>query len=111
METAASRARGHPGRPAPRTVKVVPIDSENSLRNRDWVEDNLRKVTEATKGRVAYVYVPNTASDGFNYFKRYFFPQTDREGTCGANEVTHVVDSGSCRTWSSVKASRFIQQQ
>ena len=32
-----------------------------ALRNRDWVEGNLRKVDEATGGRVAYVYVPNTA--------------------------------------------------
>ena len=37
---------------------VVPIASEAALRNRDWVEGNLRKVTEATNGRVAYVYVP-----------------------------------------------------
>src|SRR6185436_14786711 len=47
--------------------------------NRDWVEGNLRKVTEATNGRVAYVYVPNTAGAGYNYFKRYFFPQADRD--------------------------------
>jgi len=62
-----------------RTVKVVPIESEAGLRNRDWVEGNLRKVTEATKGRVAYVYVPNTAGLGHEYFKRYFYPQTGRE--------------------------------
>jgi len=62
-----------------RTVKVVPIADELALRNRDWVEGNIRKVTEATKGRVAYVYVPNTADLGFLYFKRYFFPQADRE--------------------------------
>ncbi len=62
-----------------RTVTVVPIESEAALRNRDWVEGNLRKVTEATKGRVAYVYVPNTANLGHAYFKRYFFPQADRE--------------------------------
>ena len=62
-----------------RTVKVEPIASEQALRNRDWVEGNLRKVTEATKGRVAYVYVPNTAGLGHTYFKRYFFPQADRE--------------------------------
>jgi tricorn protease len=36
-------------------------------------------VTEATNGRVAYVYVPNTAGMGHEYFKRYFFPQVDRE--------------------------------
>jgi tricorn protease len=62
-----------------RTVKVVPMGSETDLRNRDWVEGNFRRVTEATKGRVAYVYVPNTAGLGHTYFKRYFFPQSDRE--------------------------------
>jgi tricorn protease len=62
-----------------RTVKAVPVDSESSLRNRDWVEGNLRRVTEATQGRVAYVYVPNTAEMGHTYFKRYFYPQADRQ--------------------------------
>ncbi|HEX7153058.1 MAG TPA: PDZ domain-containing protein [Thermoanaerobaculia bacterium] len=62
-----------------RTVKVVPIEDESALRNRDWVERNLRYVTEKTNGRVAYVYVPNTAGAGHEYFKRYFFPQADRD--------------------------------
>ena len=62
-----------------RTVQVVPIENEAQLRNRDWVEGNLRKVTEATNGRVAYVYVPNTATAGHEYFKRYFFPQANRD--------------------------------
>jgi tricorn protease len=63
-----------------RTIKVVPVASEVSLRNRDWVEGNLRKVEEATNGQVAYVYVPNTGAEGHEYFKRYFFPQADRAG-------------------------------
>lgn len=62
-----------------RTVTVEPIAEEYNLRNRDWVEGNLKKVTEATNGRVAYVYVPNTAGPGHEYFKRYFFPQVGRE--------------------------------
>jgi tricorn protease len=62
-----------------RTVKVVPVETEQPLRNRAWVEGNLRRVTEATQGRVAYVYVPNTAEAGHTYFKRYFFPQADRQ--------------------------------
>ena len=62
-----------------RVVNVVPIEDETRLRNRDWVEGNLRKVTEATNGRVAYVYVPDTAETGYAYFKRYFFPQADRD--------------------------------
>lgn len=62
-----------------RVVKVEPIASEAALRNRDWVEGNLRKVHEATNGRVAYVYVPNTTTQGHEYFKRYFFPQADKD--------------------------------
>jgi len=62
-----------------RTVKVVPLANEYSLRNRDWVEGNMRKVHEATNGRVAYVYVPNTVEPGHIYFKRYFFPQADKD--------------------------------
>lgn len=68
-----------PGGIGSRTVKVVPIADEGSLRNRDWVEGNIRKVHEATNGRVAYVYVPNTTTLGHVYFKRYFFPQADKE--------------------------------
>ncbi len=62
-----------------RVVTVVPVSGEMGLRNRDWIEGNLKKVTQATNGRVAYVYVPNTAGAGHEYFKRYFFPQADRE--------------------------------
>jgi len=62
-----------------RTVTVVPIEDDGALRNRDWVEGNIRRVTEATNGRVAYTYVPNTTTLGHTYFKRYFFPQAQRE--------------------------------
>ncbi|MBI3407055.1 MAG: PD40 domain-containing protein [Planctomycetes bacterium] len=62
-----------------RTVTVEPLASEDALRNRAWVEGNLKKVHDATKGRVAYVYVPNTTTQGHEYFKRYFFPQADKQ--------------------------------
>jgi tricorn protease len=62
-----------------RTVTVVPVASEVALRNRDWVEGNLRKVDAATNGRVAYVYVPNTGSSGYASFKRYFYPQAYKD--------------------------------
>ena len=62
-----------------RTVQVVPVRNEAALRNRDWVEGNLRRVDEATGGRVAYVHVPDTATQGHTYFKRYFFPQTHKD--------------------------------
>jgi tricorn protease len=62
-----------------RTVQVVPVPNEYALRNRDWVEGNLKRVDEATDGRVAYVYVPNTSTLGHAYFKRYFFPQAHKQ--------------------------------
>ena len=62
-----------------RTVQVVPVVSEGALRNRAWVEGNLRKVEKATDGKVAYVYVPNTAEPGHTYFKRYFYPQAHKD--------------------------------
>lgn len=64
---------------ASRIVRVVPLKNEYSLRNRDWVEKNLAYVTKKTDGRVAYVYVPNTAGLGHTYFKRYFYPQSNRD--------------------------------
>ncbi|AWX45300.1 Protein TolB [Flagellimonas maritima] len=62
-----------------RTFKVTPLATEWAIRNRDWVEGNMKKVHEASNGDVAYVYVPNTTTAGFEYFKRYFFPQADKK--------------------------------
>lgn len=63
-----------------REVTVVPLGNELLIRNRAWVEDNIRKVNQMTNGRVAYVYVPDTAGGGFTNFNRYFFSQIDKEG-------------------------------
>ena len=63
-----------------REVVVVPVDNEANLRYLDWVEGNLRYVTEQSQGRLAYVHVPNTTEAGHSSFKRYFYPQSDRAG-------------------------------
>ncbi len=62
-----------------RTVTVVPIPNEFALRHRAWIEGNLQKVDSATGGRVAYVYVPNTAGSGYESFRRYFYPQAHKD--------------------------------
>lgn len=62
-----------------RNITVVPVESEQALRSRAWVEANRRKVDEMTKGKVAYVYLPDTAVGGYTYFNRYFFAQTDKD--------------------------------
>ncbi len=62
-----------------RTYQITPIASEFAIRNRAWIEGNIQKVHKATNGKVAYVYVPNTTTAGFNYFKRYFYPQANKD--------------------------------
>ena len=62
-----------------RTLKVVPIANDRELRYVDWVEGNIRKVDAATGGRVAYVHVPDTSVAGHASFKRYFFPQSQKD--------------------------------
>jgi tricorn protease len=63
-----------------REVTVTPLGNEMAIRNRAWVEDNLRKVDKLSGGRVAYVYVPDTAGLGYTSFNRYFFSQVGKEG-------------------------------
>jgi tricorn protease len=63
-----------------RDITVVPIASEQNLRNLAWIEGNRRKVDELSGGKVAYVYVPDTAMPGFTSFNRYFFAQVGKHG-------------------------------
>jgi tricorn protease len=82
-----------------REVTAVPVADEQALRNRAWIEDNRRKVDRMTNGRVAYVYMPDTATGGFTAFNRYFFAQVDRQGAIiderfngGGWLADHVID-------------------
>lgn len=61
-------------------ITIKPVSDDDQLRLWTWIEDNRRKVADATDGRVGYLYLPNTAGAGFSYFNRYFFPQIDKDG-------------------------------
>jgi len=63
-----------------REVTVVPVESEGGLRQLAWVEDNRRKVEQLSAGKLAYVYLPDTASSGYTFFNRYFFSQAGKQG-------------------------------
>ncbi len=63
-----------------KSVIVVPIENEYELRLLSWVEENRRKVDELSDGKLAYVWLPNTAEKGFAYFNRYYFAQQDKAG-------------------------------
>ncbi len=63
-----------------REVTVVPVANEFSLRNLSWIDENRRRVEKLSGGRLAYVYLPDTASGGFTNFNRYYFAQVGKEG-------------------------------
>jgi len=63
-----------------RLVTVIPVASDQNLRTRAWVEANRRKVDELSGGRLAYVWLPNTGTPGYQYFNRYYFAQQHKQG-------------------------------
>jgi tricorn protease len=82
-----------------RNVTVMPIESEANLRNRAWIEGNLRKTEQLSGGKVAYVYLPDTGFSGYTSFNRYFFAQLGREGAViderfngGGSAADYVID-------------------
>jgi tricorn protease len=82
-----------------REVTVVPVESETTLRNLAWIEGNRRKVDELSHGKLAYIYLPDTAGAGYEAFNRYFFPQGGREGAViderfngGGSNTDYILD-------------------
>ena len=63
-----------------RDVTVVPLASEGMLRHLAWIDNNRRTVDRLSGGKLAYIYVPNTAGEGYTRFNRYFFAQQDKVG-------------------------------
>jgi tricorn protease len=63
-----------------RVLTVVPVASDQGLRTREWIEANRRRVDELSGGRLAYVWLPNTAGAGYSYFTRYYYAQQQKEG-------------------------------
>lgn len=92
-----------------REVTVEPIASEALLRRWAWIEGNRRKVEQKTGGKVAYVYMPDTGSQGFEHFNRMFFAQVDKQalivddrrngGGQAANYVTELLARPYLGSW------------
>jgi tricorn protease len=62
-----------------RKVRVRPISSEGNLRYISWAEDNRRYVEKASNGRIGYLHIPNTATEGAVELIRGFYAQTDKD--------------------------------
>ncbi|HYT23931.1 MAG TPA: PDZ domain-containing protein, partial [Candidatus Polarisedimenticolia bacterium] len=58
-DTVTLTVNSKPAEESSHTVQVKPIGDEGLLRERDWIENNRKKVDAATNGRVGYVYIPD----------------------------------------------------
>jgi len=82
-----------------REITVMPVASEQPLRHQAWVEENRRKVDQMSGGKLAYVYMPDTAMGGLTNFNRYYFAQVDKQGVIiderfnsGGQAADYVID-------------------
>jgi tricorn protease len=92
-----------------RNITVEPVAHERELRLWHWVENNRKLVEQKTNGKVAYVYLPNTADGGFYFFNRMFFAQTDKPavilderkngGGQAANYITDILSRPFLSGW------------
>lgn len=81
-------------------IVVEPIPNERSLRINDFAEANRRHVAQESGGRIGYVYLPNTAEDGFRAFNRFFYGQLESEalilderGNRGGQAADYIVET------------------
>jgi tricorn protease len=82
-----------------RRVTVIPVASDQGLRSRAWVEHNRRTVDSLSKGKLAYVHLPNTGQPGYTSFNRYYFAQQDKQGAIiderfngGGSAADYIID-------------------
>jgi len=83
------RVNKSPSLDGSRVITVVPVSSEEGLRTRAWIEENRRIVDKLSGGRLAYVWLPNTANPGYAYFTRYYYSQQDKDGAIIDERYNH----------------------
>jgi len=82
-----------------RKVVVKPIADESQLYYYNWVQENIKKVNDATDGKVGYVHIPDMGRHGLNEFVKHFYPQirkkaliVDVRGNGGGNVSPMIIE-------------------
>lgn len=88
-----------PSESTTRKVIVIPIDDESQLYYFNWVQNNIKKVNEATNGEVGYIHIPDMGVEGLNEFVKYYYPQLrkkaliiDDRGNGGGNVSPMIIE-------------------
>ncbi|MGH8318216.1 MAG: S41 family peptidase [Steroidobacteraceae bacterium] len=75
-----------------RQVTVVPIQNDMALRKEDWIHRKQILVNKLSHGKLAYIYLPDTAAGGWTDFNRYFFSQIGKQGAIVDERFNHGGD-------------------
>ncbi len=82
-----------------RKVLVEPVADESGLHYYEWVQNNIRKVSEATNGEVGYIHIPDMGVPGLNEFVKHYYPQLgkkaliiDDRGNGGGNVSPMIIE-------------------
>lgn len=62
-----------------RKVLVTPLADESQLYYYNWVQNNIKKVNEATDGQVGYIHIPDMGVAGLNEFVKHYYPQLNKK--------------------------------
>ncbi|MCX6247299.1 MAG: PDZ domain-containing protein [Bacteroidetes bacterium] len=82
-----------------RKTLVIPTDDEAGLYYYNWVQSNIKKVSDATNGEVGYIHIPDMGVEGLNEFVKHFYPQLskraliiDDRGNGGGNVSPMIIE-------------------
>lgn len=78
-KTVELEVNGKPDRQGARKVLVETLSDESKLYYYNWVQNNIRKVSEATDGEVGYIHIPDMGVDGLNEFVKHYYPQLNKK--------------------------------
>jgi tricorn protease len=70
---------GKPAAEGARRVVVTPTTDESDLYYHAWVQGNIKKVSDASGGRVGYIHVPDMQQNGLNEFAKQYYPQLKKQ--------------------------------
>ena len=80
-------------------VIIIPISNESDLYYYEWVQNNTKKVNDATNGEVGYIHIPDMGRKGLNEFIKHYYPQLnkraliiDDRGNGGGNVSPMIIE-------------------
>jgi tricorn protease len=95
----ALKVNAKPEQQGSRETTVIPIGDEANLYYYTWVQNNIKKVGDATGGKVGYIHVPDMLAPGLNEFVKHFYPQLrkkaliiDMRGNGGGNVSPMLIE-------------------